>query len=87
MRAGQEERSWVKSGPSGDVVIGARDERWEYLSQGERGNCMADSVTDRLAGWLTDKQTGRTRRVWVHSSTLLPAGIDAALRSTKGLDE
>lgn len=34
--------------------------------QGERGNCVADSVTDRLAGWLAgwliDKLTGRTRR-------------------------
>lgn len=78
----------MKSGPLGDVVTGAEDERWENLSQGKKGNCMADSVTDRLAGWLADRQANRqSKRVWVHSSTLLPAGIDAALRSTKGLDE
>lgn len=77
----------MKGGPSGDVVIGAEDARWEYLAQEERGNCMTDSVTDGLAGWQIDKLTGRTRRVWAHSSTPLPVGIDAALRSTKGLDE
>lgn len=55
--------------------------------RGGRRDCMADSVTDRLADLLIDKLTGRTRRVWVHSSMLLPAGIDAAPRSTKGLDE
>lgn len=50
-------------------------------------NYKAYSVTGSLADWLIDKLTGRTRRVRVHSSTILPAGIDAALGSTNSLDE
>lgn len=74
--------------PPGDVVLGVGG--WTVggaKDEGGRRECMADSVTDGPAGWLIDKLTGRTRRVWVHSSMLLPAGIDAAPRSTKGLDE
>lgn len=52
----------MKSGPLGDVVTGAEDERWENLSQGKKGNCMADSVTDRLAGWLADRQANRQNK-------------------------
>lgn len=44
-------------------------------------------LTDWLLSLLIDKLAGRTRRVWAHSFAVLPAGMDEALRSTKGRDE